>query len=116
VLKNKKKKSVWDPVKNKLLKVDPPQKIVEEGMKKRFSVRFVYTDGDKKKSKTIRFGDVNVFEYVDSLDELKKVSLANKLQNTGNIFHKSFWRLNLLNNKETIGESYSDLLKKLNLI
>lgn len=84
--------------------------------KKRFSIRIIYLDdAGKKKTKTVRFGDRTVSEYIDHNDLLKKKSVQSRLQNVNDPFHKSFWRLNLLNNKENIIDSYTDLMQQLNL-
>lgn len=113
--KKKSKKLLWDNEKYKLLKIEPPVKLGEE-TKKEYAVRITYClkeDNKSKKNKTIRFGDKNRENYTCNKDEIKKLSYVNRLQNTQNIFHKNFWNLNLLYNKSSVLESYTDLLEKL---
>jgi hypothetical protein len=99
----------------KLVKIEAPHQITLAG-RKRFSVKIYYLDeSSKKKSKTVRFGDKNVQEYIDNKDLLKKKSVVSRLQNINDPFNKSFWRLNLLNNKESLLDSYTDMIKQLGL-
>jgi hypothetical protein len=98
----------------KLSKIEAPQ-VLTSG-RKRFSVKIYFVDDkNKKKTKSIRFGDKNQKDYIDDGDLLKKKSVVSRLHNVNDPFNKSFWRLNLLNNKETLLESYTDVIKQLNL-
>lgn len=106
-----------------LIKVEPPIKVPEKigakKSKKRFSIRITYLDKNgAKHAKTVRFGDKNLKDFIDSNADLKlKMSRNSQLRHAvSDPFHKSFWRLNLLNNRETIGESYNEVIKELGLI
>jgi len=99
----------------KMLKIESPHQITLAG-RKRYSVKIYYLDNEgKKKSKTIRFGDKNQQEFIDNHDLLKKKSVVSRLQNVNDPFNKSFWRLNLLNNKDNLLDSYTDMIKQLGL-
>jgi hypothetical protein len=114
--KMKKVKACWenDFV---LIKVEPPQLITNEKMRKKYSVRLTYLGKNHvKRNKTVYFGDKEKPDYIDHKDNAKKMSIINRLKNSDSPFSKDFWRLNLLNNKETISESYSDVLTQLNIL
>jgi hypothetical protein len=106
-----------------LIKVEPPVKTNEmiggRKSRKRFSVRITYLDRTgAKHAKSVRFGDRNLKDFIDSNGDLKlRLSRNTQLSHAASDpFHKSFWRLNLLNNKPTLAESYNDLIKELGLI
>lgn len=100
-----------------LLKINPPELIKSNKMKKKYSVKVVFLDEKRvRRSKTIFFGDKDRDDYIDHKDEIKKTSRINRLRHVDDIFHKDFWNLNLLNNAPTIGESYTMLLKDLELL
>lgn len=110
IVKEKKK---WNP-NYKLLKIETPQTL--NSGRKRFCVKIYFNDDkNKKKTKTIRFGDKSQRDFIDDGDLLKKKSVVSRLHNVNDPFNKSFWRLNLLNNKDTLLESYTDVIKQLNL-
>ena len=112
--KKKRDKKKWNNS-FKMLKIESPHQITLAG-RKRFSIKIYYLDNNnKKKSKTIRFGDKSQQEFIDNHDLLKKKSVVSRLQNVNDPFNKSFWRLNLLNNKDNLLDSYTDMIKQLGL-
>lgn len=106
-----------------LLKVDPPVKVPDlvagKKSKKRYSVKITYLDKQRvTRVKTVKFGETSLKDFVDSNEDLKlKISRTSQLGHSLNDpFSKSFWRLNLMNNKPTISESYACVIKELDLL
>lgn len=100
-----------------LLKVEPPVLNTNEKLHKKYSVRITYMDENRRrKNKTVFFGDKEKLDYVDHKDETRRLSAVSRLSKSSDPFNKDFWKLNLLNNKESVSEAYSDVLAQLNLL
>lgn len=100
-----------------LLKVEPPVLNTNEKLHKKYSVRITYMDENRRrKNKTVFFGDKEKQDYVDHKDETRRLSAISRLGKSSDPFNKDFWKLNLLNNKESVSEAYSDVLAQLNLL
>lgn len=113
--KHKAPKACWNS-KFLLTKLETPIALSTTDGRKRYSIRIEYKDeGGKKKNKTVRFGDKKVQEYVDHHDISRKTSEVSRLQNCQDLFHKNFWRLNLLNNKTSVKEAYVNVMESLQM-
>lgn len=114
--KKKKIKPAWDPKIHSLLRIEPPTPITHPESNKKYAVRIVYLDLGKKKSKTIRFGDKRKGDFVADADPVKKLGFLKRVQDSDNLFNKNFWTLHLLYNKDTVLDSYMELVKEFKLV
>lgn len=105
-----------DRSKLKLKYIGYPKKLTpSERCRKKYAVQIIFEDQKgKEHKKHVRFGKEGKTDYVDDKDELKRISLVNKLGHTDDILHGNFYRAYLLNSKEdNIHDAYKNLTNNL---
>ncbi len=85
-------------------------------VKKRYSVLIKYrlAGDNKSKSKTVKFGKLADKDFIDHKNLVKRDQLLKRLNLGVSPLSPKWWRINVLNNCETLQDSYADACKKLN--
>lgn len=91
------------------IKLNPSEKC-----KKRYAIQIQYLDGDKMRTKKIRFGKEGKLEFIDHKDHKKRLARVTRLKNDDNFLDHSFYESNLLNSKfDNIDDAYINLNSEL---
>ena len=88
---------------------------VADKIKKKFSIdiRYRVSTDDKLHHKTVKFGKITDKDYLDHKNVEKKNALLKKLNLKVSPLSPKWWRIYIMNNLDTIQDSYLEACKKL---
>lgn len=107
-----------DYKKAKLKNIGFPRKLTPtQNCKRKYSVAVEYQDEmGKAHVKNVRFGRDDVPDFIDHKDPKKRLSTVSKMGNDENFLHPNFYKMYLLNSRNSnIHDAYKDLIQVLEL-